>query len=436
MKQKTNFKETEAGRIPEDWEVKKVDEIKSKEKKAVISGPFGSNIGQKYFVDSGIPVIRGNNLTTDMKRFIDRGFVFVTEEKAEELGTWAFREDLVFTAAGTIGQVGIIEESSKYGRYIISNKQLRLRVDKNKVRPLFAYYWFSNKKMTKRIQNYNTGSTIPLINTSILKDLPVVLPSLDEQEGIIHLLDSLDSKIELNNRMNKTLEAIGQAIFKHWFVDFEFPNKEGKPYKSSGGEMVDSELGEIPKEWEITNLIAWSTLMMGLSPKGDSYNDTRDGSPLLNGAADFSEETIKPRKFTSRPTRICKKDDLIFCIRATIGNLTIADKEYCLGRGVAAITPNNEAYTEFMYFSLKHSFDSLISIASGSVILGLSKSDIGGLKLVTNKNIIELYHNMMEKLFVKKIALTHENKNLSYMRDILLPKLMSGQIRVPVEAST
>ncbi len=165
MNEKKGFIETDMGQIPEEWKLLTVDEIKSTEKKAIISGPFGSNISSKYFVDSGIPVIRGNNLATDMTRFIDDGFVFVTPEKAKELNTWAERNDIIFTAAGTLGQVGIIENNSKYAKYIISNKQLRLRVNENIVRPLYVFYWFSSPTMVKYIEQRNTGSTIPLINT-------------------------------------------------------------------------------------------------------------------------------------------------------------------------------------------------------------------------------------------------------------------------------
>lgn len=138
MNEKIEFIETDMGRIPEEWKLLTVDDIKSTEKKAIISGPFGSNIGSRYFVDSGIPVIRGNNLKADMTRFIDDGFVFLTLEKATELNTWAERNDLIFTAAGTISQVGIIPKNSKYEKYIISNKQLRLRVNESIIRSLLT----------------------------------------------------------------------------------------------------------------------------------------------------------------------------------------------------------------------------------------------------------------------------------------------------------
>ncbi|UTB31561.1 MAG: restriction endonuclease subunit S [Methanobacterium sp. ERen5] len=244
------FKDTNIGPIPVEWDLLEADEIKA-EGRSIISGPFGSNISRKFFVESGIPVIRGNNLTTDMDRFKDKDFVFLTKEKADELNTYAEIDDIIFTAAGTLGQVGIIENDMKYDKYIISNKQLRLRINSKILKPLFAFYWFSSPWMIKFIEQHNTGSTIPLINLSVLKKLPIPIPSLNEQKRISNILDSLDQKIKLNRQINQRLESIGQAIFKHWFVDFEFPDENSNPYKSSGGEMVDSELGEIPKGWDV-----------------------------------------------------------------------------------------------------------------------------------------------------------------------------------------
>ena len=123
----SEWKETEVGKIPDSWMIQTLLDVASKGKKTIISGPFGSNISRKFFVEDGIPVIRGNNLSLEIgNTFIDDGFVFVTGEKAKNLNTWARINDLVFTAAGTIGQVGLIKEGQKYNEYIISNKQLML----------------------------------------------------------------------------------------------------------------------------------------------------------------------------------------------------------------------------------------------------------------------------------------------------------------------
>jgi type I restriction enzyme S subunit len=161
--------------LPHNWHWATLGEVADPQGRAIVSGPFGSNIGSKFFVETGVPIIRGNNLTTDFRRFVEKGFVFVTESKADELGNCeAVADDLVFTAAGSLGQVGLIPRDSPYSRYIISNKQLRARVDKSKVDPLFAFYWFSSTEMVTYIQQRNTGSSVPFtvvqISFSPLRD--------------------------------------------------------------------------------------------------------------------------------------------------------------------------------------------------------------------------------------------------------------------------
>lgn len=173
---------------------------------------------------------------------------------------------------------------------------------------------------------------------------------------------------------------------------------------------------------------------MGLSPKSNTYNEEGIGIPLLNGAADFSGKLITPNKYTTDPKRICKENDLVFCIRATIGNITYADKQYCLGRGVASITPLHETYSEYIYYNLKRKMDELISKATGSVILGLSKPDINEMKIVVpNEGILLNFHKIVSKFHKTTRNNDIQNLRLSNIRDTLLPKLMSGEIRVPVE---
>src|SRR5439155_13139859 len=129
-------------------------------------------------------------------------------------------------------------------------------------------------------------------------------------------------------------------------------------------------------------------LIMGLSPKGSSYNMKGEGIPLLNGAADFSGNKLIPKKYTTNPTRVCQKGDILFCIRATIGNVTFADKSYCIGRGVAAIRPKKIEYKEFCYYQILGLIKKLTNEAAGSVIGGISKDDIKEIKFPFSENIV------------------------------------------------
>jgi type I restriction enzyme, S subunit len=333
---------------------------------------------------------------------------------------------------GKTAQVSILEEGEVgFGstEFIVLREKPGIS-DRN-----FIYYLSISPKLRDIAIKSMTGTSgrqraqVDVIKNSIIK-----LPPIEEQRQIANILSSLDEKIEINNEINKKLEEMAQAIFQHWFVDFEFPNENGEPYKSSGGEMVESELGMIPKGWTITTLSKYGKLQMGLSPKSNTYNEEGIGIPLLNGAADFSGKLITPNKYTTDPKRICKENDLVFCIRATIGNITYADKQYCLGRGVASITPLHETYSEYIYYNLKRKMDELISKATGSVILGLSKPDINEMKMVVpNEGVLLNFHKIVSKFHKTTRNNDIQNLRLSNIRDTLLPKLMSGEIRVPVE---
>ena len=273
-KAKRSFKPSPLGPIPEDWEVSALGGVCVN--RGSVSGPFGSSICQKYFISNGVPVIRGNNLLIGMKgrRFIDENFVFVSEEKAKELSRCdAAHQDIILTARGTIGQTGIIPNDSKYDKYILSANQLRFRIDQNIADPVFIYYRLSTPQMTDYMLSQNQGSALPNMNLGNARALPVLLPPNNEQRRIAEILSSLDDKIELNRKMNKTLESIAQALFKRWFVEFEFPDKNGKPFKSSGGKMVESELGEVPEGWRIESLGDILELAYGKALKEDQRKE-------------------------------------------------------------------------------------------------------------------------------------------------------------------
>ena len=239
------------------WIHTTLNDICHSDKGAIISGPFGSNISSKFFVLDGVPVIRGNNLSLSLDKFYDDDFVFVTEEKADELNCYAEEGDLIFTAAGTIGQVGILEAPLKYKKYVISNKQLRARIDTRKVDLLYAYYWFASAWMQNYFIRNNKGSTVPLITLSELKDAPISYPEdITEQKKIAMAIEAISRKINNNRNICFNLESMAKTLYDYWFTQFDFPNAEGKPYRSSGGEMVwnDQLKRAIPKGWQVSSI--------------------------------------------------------------------------------------------------------------------------------------------------------------------------------------
>lgn len=210
------LKQTAFGVVPQSWEVCTLGDLRSmSERRAIVSGPFGSNIGKRFFLESGVPLIRGCNLTKGEAFLVEKGFVFISEEKANELsGCIAIAGDLVFTAAGTLGQVGLIPPISLFPKYVISNKQLRARLDEARVRPEFVFHWFASDTIQALIEQRRGGASIPVINLSILKALPVPVPSLEEQDHIVEVLAAVQRKREKHQEHVRSLTCLFRALLQ------------------------------------------------------------------------------------------------------------------------------------------------------------------------------------------------------------------------------
>lgn len=259
----------------------------------------------------------------------------------------------------------------------------------------------------------------------------ISLPPRYYQDFVVDILDSLERKVKINKQMVANLEELSQTLFKHWFVDFEFPDEDGNPYKSSGGEMIDSELGEIPSDWKVGVLSDMTEIIMGQSPKSDTYNNNKVGLPLLNGASDFKNRNIKPTKYTSAPKKIGHNLDYVFGVRATIGLVTELDGEYAIGRG-AGLSKNNEENREFIYEILNQAFTYFERIGSGSVYINISSKDLKQYKLIIpSKQVLMKYHYQLEPIFSELHNRKEQITSLTNLRDTLLPKLMSGELEIP-----
>jgi type I restriction enzyme S subunit len=409
--------------------------------RSVISGPFGSNIGKRVFQKYGGPVIRGNNLTTNFIKFIDDGFVYLTEEKANELKSDAIKEDILFTAAGTIGQVGIIPPSSKFKRYVISNKQLRFRVNINKADPNYVYYWLASPWIFKLILKKNTGSTVPLINLGVIKTLPITLPkSLYEQKKIANVLSVLDDKIELNNRINAELEAMAKTLYDYWFVQFDFPDANGKPYKSSGGKMVYNETlkREIPEGWGVTTIGDFeSNIITGKTPSKiiDEYfngnipfitiGDIRENTFIVN-----TEETLTKSGAESQKNKYLPAGSICVTCIATPGLVGFVTTESQTNQQINSIICKKSFSKYFLYFTIKQYF-SHSTAKTGNTFANMNKKDFSDILLMScpEQNLIS-FNNKVKFIFESIRLKSQENQTLKTLRDWLLPMLMNGQVKV------
>jgi type I restriction enzyme S subunit len=410
--------------LPAGWDVVRADEIALPQKGAIVSGPFGSNIGKRFFVESGVPLIRGSNLSLGIKELVEDDYVFITEEKAFELRNCeAIVGDIVFTAAGTLGQVGRIPENSVFPRYIISNKQLRLRPNPAISDSKFLYYWFSSPRMQRHLQNQNTGASIPLISLSTLRSLPVNLPPLVIQRRISGVLSAYDELIENSQRRIKILESMARAIYREWFVHFRFPGHESVP-------RVPSALGEIPQGWEVRKLKDVCKLTMGQSPKSEYYNENGIGTSFHQGVTDFGDRFPSDRLYCTADGRTAEVGDILFSVRAPVGRMNIANKKIILGRGLSSIR-HNDGFQAFLWEQLRNRFTRDDMMGNGSIFASVTKDEMQNIDLLCPPAAIVADRSQVFEALHEQIAvISAKVPVLRRTRDLLLPRLMSGQIDV------
>ena len=285
-----------------------------------------------------------------------------------------------------------------------------------------------------------TGSTFPNLSNQQLAGIPV--PPLCEtpQRAIAHILGTLDDKIELNRRMNQTLEDMARAIFQDWFVDFGpvRAKLEGRePYLPPDlwslfpDRLVDSELGEIPEGWEVKALGECFNLTMGQSPPGSTYNDDGEGLPFFQGNADFGFRYPEKRRSCTAPTRVAQPDDTLVSVRAPVGAINMAWERCCIGRGVAALR-HNSGSIPFTYYSIGALQPEIQQYEqTGTVFGAITRKQFETLNTVEPMPELVKHFTALALVLDNRIrSNVSDSQTLSAQRDALLPKLVSGEVRV------
>lgn len=309
----------------------------------------------------------------------------------------------------------------------------------------FIYYLsISPEFRNVAIKAMNGSSGRQRVQKDVLENSEFLLPPLDEQKAIAKILSDLDEKIETNNKINKKLEEMAQAIFKQWFIDFEFPNEDGKPYKSSGGEMVESELGMIPKGWETKKMEEVCVrINSGGTPSRKKEEYYGGDIPwlktkeLLDNFIFNSEEYITEKGLKESSAKVFPRNTVLMAIYAspTVGKLGIASSDVTFNQAMCGMVTNeNMLCYEYLYLFLLKERINLNNLASGSAQQNLSVTTIKNYTiLVPNIELIKQFKNVISNAFIKIENNSLENIRLSNIRDSILPKLMSGEIRVPID---
>jgi type I restriction enzyme S subunit len=306
----------------------------------------------------------------------------------------------------------------------------------------YRYVYYYIQSQYQKLVDLKNGGAQQNLNSKLIKDYPILVPPLEEQTEIGTVLQSLDDRITLLRETNTTLEAIAQALFKSWFVDFDPVHAKQQGREPEGMDantaalfpdsFEESELGLVPMGWKWVNLDAIAVVIMGLSPKGDSYNYDGVGVPLINGPVEYGDYFPVQTKWTNSARKFANEGDLIFCVRgSTTGRRVVSDREYCIGRGVCAIRGNNDS-ANFIYQTINFGIDRLLNKTTGSVFPSLSGPDIKTFKVLNpTEALITAYENTTKSILHRIQANHRKAQTLANLRDTLLPRLISGQLRPP-----
>ena len=338
--------------------------------------------------------------------------------------------DIVFARTGnSTGRSYFYQK--EHGDFVYAGFLIKFSIDPQKVNPKILKYYTHSQEYYNWVKSFDTGGTRGNINAKTFGDMPISLPKRCVQDKIVGILSALDSKIENNNKINANLEAQAEALFKSWFVDFT-------PFKDQP--FVDSELGPIPQGWKVGKLGDIGEIVGGSTPSkskpeyytthGIAWLTPKDLSTSKAKFTSRGEIDITDEGYNSTSTKLMPRGSVLFSSRAPIGYLTIAKNEICTNQGFKSLVPNG-AGTGFIYYTLRHLTPQIENRATGSTFKEASATLMRSVEtIVPPTSILNKFEELLRPILQFQEKKEEENQRLAALRDTLLPKLMSGEIKL------
>jgi type I restriction enzyme S subunit len=421
------------------WSRVSLDDIRAPARYSFVGGPFGSNLTTGDYVDEGVPVIRGNNLPAD-STFLDDEFVFVKEQKAESLtSNLAHAGDLIFTQRGTLGQVGLIPAEPRFPSYVISQSQMKLTVHPDKADAKFVYFYFRSPTTVQNVINHALTSGVPHINLGILKRFEVPLPPLDEQRRIAEMLTAYDELMENNRRRMTLLEAGARQLYAEWFVRLNFPGHEHTPTENA-----------VPDGWKRTELKSIVDVAHGCAFQGEYFSEEPTSRVLttpgnfrigggikLNKLKFYNEEGPLDSAYLLAPMDLILTMTDLSQMGDTLGYPAFVPRlsglSFLHNQRVGKVVPRGQSFPKHFLYCLfcdetyRHH---VVGAATGTSVKHTSPTRILNYTatLPSLDGIIDVFEQSVKPIFQQINCLIEMNQKLRTARDLLLPRLMSGEI--------
>ena len=369
--------------------------------------------------------------------------------------------------------LGYCARISHNNRFVLNQRVGRIRVVRNDILdPIYLYYYLNSSKQIDYLRaNANSGVQVNLSTDTIKKSI-LKVPNIEKQREIANILFTLDQKIDLNTQINQSLEQIAQALFKSWFVDFDpvrakvqalsdglsleqaelaamqaisgktpeeltalsqtQPDRYAELAETAKAfpcEMVEVDGVEVPKGWELSTIGDCYDVVMGQSPKGETYNENKQGMLFYQGRAEFGWRFPTPRLFTTDPKRIAEQNSILMSVRAPVGDINIALEKCCIGRGLAALQHKSKSLSFGLYQiqSIKPELD--LFNGEGTVFGSINQANLKNIQIINpDEKFIQLFEKYLSSCDSKIMNNEIENNALKETRDLLLPRLLNGEI--------
>ncbi len=410
--------------MTDEWREVAVSEVAS----AVIGGTPSRKIAK--FWNGDIPWATAKDVAAVQSRYLDEVQESITEQGLESSAAKIMSAGtVIITARGTVGALAQLRREMAF------NQTCYAILPKDGLDGDFLFY--ALKGTLSEMQALTYGTVFETITRRTLDNWMIPLPPLPEQRAIAHILGTLDDKIELNQRMNRTLEAMARAVFQDWFVDFgpvraklagREPYLPPELWALFPDRLADSELGEAPEGWGVKALGECFNLTMGQSPSGRTYNDAGEGLPFFQGRTDFGFRYPKSRKFCTAPIRLAQPDDTLVSVRAPVGDINMAWERCCIGRGVAALR-HKSGSSSFTYYAIEALQDEIRQYEhTGTVFGAITKRQFEEMPIIEPEpEAVDSFNTLVLSLDERIRNNVASSRALAALRDTLLPRLIARE---------
>ncbi|MBF0503439.1 MAG: restriction endonuclease subunit S [Candidatus Riflebacteria bacterium] len=436
------------GEIPDHWEFTTLGEVCRRGGGNIQTGPFGSQLHASDYVSTGIPSVMPTNIGEN--RIIEDGIVRITEADANRLAQHRLRiGDIVYSRRGDVEKRALIRE--REDGWFCGTGCLKVRLGSGVVDPLFASMFLGHPCIREWIVRHAIGATMPNLNTSIMSAVPFVVPPLAEQKAIARILGTLDDKIELNRKMNATLESMARALFQSWFVDFD-PVRARLDGRTPVGmdkatadlfpaAFQDSALGHIPQGWSVEPVGEVVVCVGGGTPSTAEPKYWEGGTHHWATPKDLSSLQAPfllntDRKLTDAgvakvSSGLLPEGTLLLSSRAPVGYLAIAAMPVAINQGFIAVKCNKRATNFFMLNWCQANMAEIESRATGTTFAEISKQNFRPIRVVVPpEKLMADFTLIVFPLYVQIKSNLYQSRTLATLRDTLLPKLLSGELRI------